>query len=188
MVDLPLNYLKLVHSVLRIIPRVCAVNGILNPFKHLIVVGRHVLLSHGTQPIHSTSRVSVRHIGSLICWLHIVRLSSSTSSSSNTLKLIYACIVFRMRAVCVRGTRYNARVFLGQDVCWALWRLINLHLVEFLLILRSEEELLKIMIDIRLISGGWHRLWILEGMKKRLLWLIAHHLMYIMCVYAAVKA
>jgi hypothetical protein len=97
MVHLPLYYLKLVHSVLRIIPWVCMINRILNSIHHLIIVGGHVLLCEVAKRLKSTYWVIAWHIPLVSVVVHII---NSYSSSIDTLKLIHACIVFCMITFC----------------------------------------------------------------------------------------
>lgn len=54
MINLPLYNLKLVHSVLRVIPRVCMIDRILDSIHHLIIVSRHILLSKVAKSLKCT--------------------------------------------------------------------------------------------------------------------------------------
>ena len=163
MVDLPLYYLKLVYSVLRIIPHVCMIIWILNSIHHLIVIGRHILMSEHIKSLESSNWIGVRHI-SLISVVQIV-----VSSTIDTHKLIHTCIIFCLMTVCIGGSRINAQVILSYNMSGALRRLIYLYLIEIMLIFWSKKVLLKIIISIILVSIGLHRPRILKGVMHELL-------------------
>lgn len=154
MVHLPFYYLKLVHSVLRIIPWVCMINRILNSIHHLIIVSGHVLLCEVGKRLESTYWVIVWHIPLVSVVVHIV---NSYSSSIDTLKLIHACIVFCMITFCFWCPRINRQVVLCYNMSWTLRWLINLYLIELLLIFWRKKILLIIIIDISLVSSRLHR-------------------------------
>ena len=109
MIDLSLHNMKLIHSVLWIVPRICSVDRVLNAVSNGNLVWRNVLLlssSHYILDMHSTSKILVWDIA--LYWSHKIW------SVLHTIEL--TCIVICLLTVCICRSRKYSLVFLRQHL------------------------------------------------------------------------